>query len=152
MMCLDTNIVYNFLFETELTELAENTIRESIIEGVAIPMIVYNELLYTVGSKVAKMKYGIKGKYSFSRHIAKHGFPEEAINMVNNFAKDFRVAIRVAIIVDYQNSAELVETIKHYKLAPNDAQITITCKHNNVKMLASFDEDFKRVPWLKVIP
>ncbi|MCE4605739.1 MAG: PIN domain-containing protein [Desulfurococcales archaeon] len=148
MICLDTNIVYNFLFETELTELAENVIRESIIEGVTIPMIVYNELLYTVGSKVAKMKYSVKGKYSFKRYIAKHGFPEEAINMVNNFIKDFKATI----IVDYQNLAELVETIKHYKLAPNDAQITITCKHNNVKTLASFDEDFKRVPWLKVIP
>ncbi|MCE4606761.1 MAG: PIN domain-containing protein [Desulfurococcales archaeon] len=148
MICLDTNIIYNFLFETELTELAESVIRESIIKGIAIPMIVYNELLYTVGSKVAKAKYGIKGKHSFKRHIAKHGFPEEAINMVNNFIKDFNVAI----ILDFQNPYELVETIKHYKLAPNDAQITITCKHKNVKTLASFDKDFKRVPWLEVIP
>ena len=148
MICLDTNIIYNFLFETELTELAESVIRESIIKGIAIPMIVYNELLYTVGSKVAKAKYGVKGKYSFKRHIAKHGFPEEAINMVNNFIKDFNATI----ILDFQNPYELVEAIKHYKLAPNDAQITITCKYINVRTLASFDEDFKRVPWLKVIP
>ncbi|MCE4614412.1 MAG: PIN domain-containing protein [Desulfurococcales archaeon] len=128
--------------------MAESVIRESVIKGIAIPMIVYNELLYTVGSKAAKIKYGVKGKYSFKRYIAKYGFPEEAINTVNNFIKDFRVTI----ILDYQNSSELVEAIKHYKLAPNDAQITITCKHNNVKTLASFDEDFKRVPWLEVIP
>jgi len=51
----------------------------------AIPMVVYNELLYTVGAKIARIKYGVKGKYSFRRHIARHGFPEEAIEKVNDF-------------------------------------------------------------------
>ena len=41
MICLDTNIVYHFLFETELTSISERSLREAIIEGMAIPMIVY---------------------------------------------------------------------------------------------------------------
>ncbi len=65
MICLDTNIVYHFLSETELTSVSEKVIREAIIEGLAIPMIVYNELLYTTGAKIARIKYGVKGKYSF---------------------------------------------------------------------------------------
>ena len=32
MICLDTNIIYNFLFETELTSVSEKVIREAIIE------------------------------------------------------------------------------------------------------------------------
>ena len=41
-------------------------------------MIVYNELLYIVGAKIARVKYGVKGKYSFRKHIAKHGFPRRS--------------------------------------------------------------------------
>ncbi len=148
MICLDTNVVYHFLFETELTSTSEKIIREAIIEGMAIPMIVYNELLYTVGAKIARIKYGVKGKYSFRRHIAKHGFPEEAIEKVNGFIRDFKVTL----LRDYQDQDELIKIIKVYRLAPSDAQIVLTCRQSNIEALASFDEDFKRVPWLKVIP
>ena len=51
MICLDTNVIYYFLFETELTSTSEKIIREAIVEGMAIPMIVRNELLYIVGAK-----------------------------------------------------------------------------------------------------
>ncbi len=77
MICLDTNIIYNFLFETELTSASEKVIRKAVTEGIAIPMIVYNELLYTTGAKIARIKYGVKGKYSFRKHIAKHGSPRK---------------------------------------------------------------------------
>ncbi len=113
-----------------------------------IPMIVYNELLYTTGAKIARIKYGVRGKYSFREHIARHGFPREAIEKVNGFIRDFKVII----LRDYQDPDELVETIKAYRLASNDAQIALTCKHRGVGKLATFDEDFKRIPWLKVIP
>ena len=90
----------------------------------------------------------LREKYSFRRHIAKYGFPEEAIEKVNDLTKDFKVTI----LKDYQDPDELVEIIKVYRLAPNDAQIVLTCKHYGIGKLATFDEDFKRIPWLKVIP
>ena len=148
MICLDTNIIYNFLFETELTNASERVIREAIIEGMTIPMIVYNELLYTTGAKIARMKYGVRGKYSFRKHIARHGFPKEAIEKVNGFIRDFKVTI----LRDYQDPGELAETIKAYRLAPNDAQIALTCKYYGIDTILTFDEDFRRIPWLKVIP
>ncbi len=148
MICLDTNIIYNFLFETELTSASEKVIREAFIEGMAIPMIVYNELLYTTGAKIARIKYGVRGKYSFRKHIAKHGFPEEAIEKVNGFIRDFKITI----LRDYQDPDEPVKTIKTYRLAPNDAQIALTCKHHGINTILTFDEDFKRVPWLRVVP
>ncbi len=67
---------------------------------------------------------------------------------MNGFIKDFKVTI----LRDYQDPDELVETIRIYKLAPNDAQIALGCKHRGIGKLATFDEDFKRVPWLNVIP
>jgi len=148
VICVDTNIVYHFLFETELTGIAERIIREGFTEGMAIPMIVYNELLYTVGAKIARMKSGVRGKYSFRKLIAKQGFPEEAINRVNGFLRDFKVSV----LRDYQDLDELVSIIRLYRLAPNDAQIVLTCRHHRINTLATFDEDFRRIPWLKVIP
>ncbi len=148
MICLDTNIIYHFLFETELTSASEKVIREAIVEGIAIPMIVYNELLYTVGAKIARIRYGVRGKYSFRKHIAKHGFPEEAIEKVNGFIRDFKVTV----LRDYQDPDELVKTIKIYRLLPNDAQIILTCKHRSIETLATFDDDFRRIPLLKIIP
>ncbi len=148
MIRLDTNIIYHFLFETELTSASEKVIREAIVEGIAIPMIVYNELLYTVGAKIARIRYGVRGKYSFRKHIAKHGFPEEAIEKVNGFIRDFKVTV----LRDYQDPDELVKTIKIYRLLPNDAQIILTCKHRSIETLATFDDDFRRIPLLKIIP
>ena len=148
MICLDTNIIYHFLFETELTSASEKVIREAIVEGIAIPMIVYNELLYTVGAKIARIRYGVRGKYSFRKHIAKHGFPEESIEKVNGFIRDFKVTV----LRDYQDPDELVKTIKIYRLLPNDAQIILTCKHRSIETLATFDDDFRRIPLLKIIP
>ena len=44
------------------------------------------------------------------------------------------------------------EVIAKYRLLPTDAQIAITCKHYNITTIATLDEDFKRIPWLKVVP
>jgi predicted nucleic acid-binding protein len=45
-----------------------------------------------------------------------------------------------------------LEIMKEYGLLPNDALIAATCRHYKINTLATFDEDFRRVPWLKVIP
>ena len=110
-------------------------------------MIVYNELLYTTGAKIARIKYGVRGKYPFRKHIAKHGFPEEAIEKVNDFIRDFKATI----LRNHQNPDETVKTIKIYRLTPNDAQIALTCNHRDIGKLATFDKDFKRVPWLRIM-
>jgi len=43
-------------------------------------------------------------------------------------------------------------TAKKYRLLPADALIALTCKHYEIDTILTFDEDFKRVPWLEVIP
>ncbi len=53
MICLDTNVVYHFLFETELTSAFREGYQGGSYRGTALPMIVYNELLYTTGANTA---------------------------------------------------------------------------------------------------
>lgn len=43
------------------------------------------------------------------------------------------------------------EIVKKYKLLPNDALMAATCKHYDIKKIATFDEDFRRVDFLEVI-
>ncbi len=61
---------------------------------------------------------------------------------------------------EYFIELEVNESIKHtaleamrqFGLLPNDALIVSTCKHHGISTIITFDEDFKRIPWLKVIP
>ncbi len=47
---------------------------------------------------------------------------------------------------------EATKIATNYGLLPNDSLIAATCKCYGVNTIATFDEDFKQIPWLKVIP
>ena len=47
---------------------------------------------------------------------------------------------------------EIIEVMGEYGLMPADSIITLTCKHHGINTIATLDEDFKRIPWLKVLP
>ncbi len=46
----------------------------------------------------------------------------------------------------------LLEYMANYRLLPNDALIAATCRTYGIDAIATFNEDFKRVPRLRVIP
>jgi len=46
----------------------------------------------------------------------------------------------------------LIEYMTKYGLLPNDALIVATCRAYGIENIATFDEDFRRVPWLRTIP
>ena len=41
--------------------------------------------------------------------------------------------------------------VEKYGLLPNDALIVATCKYYGIKKIATLDEDFKRVKFLKLV-
>jgi len=73
---------------------------------------------------------------------------EEYIDRALGLLKDSNVRI----VEDYHSLSEWLEIMKKHRLLPSDAQIALTCKHHNIKVIATFDEDFRRVPWLEVVP
>ena len=40
---------------------------------------------------------------------------------------------------------------KRYSLLPNDALIAATCRFYGIRRIATFDDDFKRVKFLRVV-
>jgi len=58
----------------------------------------------------------------------------------------------VRILPDNASPHEIVKTMERYGLASRDAFIALTCKHYGIGIILTFDEDFKRAPWLKTVP
>ncbi len=145
---IDTSIILAILLETEKSNLAQQVLEayseyDFIISGIAI-----NEALYIATYEYYWQKGEIKGRHGLRKLIAKKGYPEEVLGTIDSFLKD----INVEIINDYFDRTEYLRILREYKLLPNDAQIALTCKHYAIGTILTFDEDFKRVPWLKVIP
>ena len=42
--------------------------------------------------------------------------------------------------------------MRSYNLLPGDALVVVTAKQYGIGTILTFDEDFKRITWLKVIP
>jgi len=65
---------------------------------------------------------------------------------------EFIRSLDIAVLEDRGSIDEIVETMQKYSLLPGDALIAVTCKRHGITTIATFDEDFKRIEWLEVIP
>ena len=73
---------------------------------------------------------------------------KEVINAVRELIK----RLNIRLIPSIYTEQELYEALTEFRLLPSDAIITLTCKHHSINTILTFDEDFKRVPWLNVTP
>ena len=46
---------------------------------------------------------------------------------------------------------ELLTLIENYGLLPNDALIAATALANNIDAVATFDNDFEKMPWIRIV-
>ncbi len=68
VILLDTNVFYNFLFETELTDKAVEILEMD--EEFCTTFTVLNEVVYVISRKMAEKKFGIRSYYEFRSLIA----------------------------------------------------------------------------------
>ncbi len=93
--------------------------------------------------------YGARGIYQVRELIRKYG-----LEHVNDELTTLRRLLSDYNIITLQDKAtidEIHETMIKYRLLPGDAIIALTCKHYGIDTILTFDEDFKRIPWLKVM-
>ncbi len=114
------------------------------------PVIVYNELLYVTFRAYARHKYGIVNYHKFKEFFIEKGMDafEEPLEEIHQLLGE----LNVRIIKDHQSVEELRDIIIKYRLLPTDAQIAVTCRYYGISTIATLDNDFKRIPWLKVVP
>ena len=147
MILLDTNILYHILHRTSLTEEALTLLEDNPGEYV-IDTIVHNELIYTSTLHHLEHQHRVKGAYSARKWIRKHGYPREVISAV----KELIERLDIRLVQSIYTEEEFYEALLNYGLLPSDAIIALTCRHYGIDTILTFDEDFKRIPWLKVIP
>ncbi len=147
MIFLDTNILYHILHKTPRTEETLTILDENPGDYV-VDMVVHNEIMYASTIHYLERRRGVKGAYSARKWIKKHGYPEEVINAVRELIK----RLNIRLIPSIYTEQELYEVLTEFRLLPSDAIIALTCKHHGIDTILTLDEDFKRVPWLKVIP
>ncbi len=145
---IDTSFILAILLETEKSDLAQQVLEtygkyKFVISGIAV-----NEALYVATYEYYMQRGVIKGRHSLRKLIAKQGYPREVIDILDSLLKD----LNVEIINDFFDYTEYLKILQEYKLLPNDAQIALTCMNRGIKTILTFDDDFKRVPWLTVTP
>jgi predicted nucleic acid-binding protein len=144
---VDTNIFYNFLFETELSDKA------SAVLGSSMPLVtsftVLNELVYISTRKLAESRYNVRTYREFRKFIAAEGYTpfERDLELIFSLLRDRDIQV----LPDYQALADWRMVMDMYRLLPNDAVLAITCTHYGIEKIATFDGDFKRVDFLEVV-
>lgn len=145
---LDTSVILSILLETEKYEEAENILTKFQSQTFVTSGIALNESFYVASFEYYKSRNRVKGKHSLREIIGKNGYPREVIDMIMGFIND----LNIRILNDYFDFDEYIQIMTKYKMLPNDAQIAMTCKYYSIHDIITFDKDFKRIPWLRVLP
>ena len=143
---LDTAFVLSLILETEETDIVKKYFVETT-DSLVISSSVYEEAFYVGVKLLAEERLNIKGKYDLKNYIKKKGY---------GFANDFldrlhKLFALVTLIDDTKNVKSVRDVAEKYKLLPNDALIAATCKHYDIKNIATFDSDFDSVDFLDVV-
>ncbi|MET1159618.1 MAG: PIN domain-containing protein [Thermoprotei archaeon] len=149
MIILDTNAIIYYLHRVEPSA---SKVKQVIVEreDLAVTLKIIDEVVFTLIRLEAWRRHRFRQLNELRDYVRRHGLREfyDAINDVEEFI--YKLGIQV--LEDKGSLTELLETIKKYSLFPGDALIAVTAKHYGVDTILTFDEDFKRVPWLRVIP
>jgi predicted nucleic acid-binding protein len=65
--------------------------------------------------------------------------------------KSFITEFRIKLLPMPDDPDLLLDSVIVYRLLPNDAAIAAACRYYEIKRIATFDHDFNRVDFLKVV-
>ena len=119
-------------------------------EDLSVTLRVVNEALFTLLRLEVWRRQGIRRVDDFKAYIRKHGLKD--LEGVIRGVEEFIFKFNIQVLDDKNNIVELLDAIRNFNLLPGDALIAITAKSYGIDIILMFDEDFKRVPWLRDIP
>ena len=149
MLFLDSNAILYYLHDVK----PYSQTVEDIVSGedeLYTSIRVLDEVIFTVVRTKAWIKLGIRRIEKLKEYIQKHGYEffEEDLEELYKFLKE----ANIVVVEDKATLQELIETAKKFHLLPADALIALTCRRYSIDTILTFDEDFRRVSWLKVVP
>jgi len=149
VILLDANAVVYYLHRVEPYA---SKVKQMLIEGkdFAVSLRVIDEIIFTLIRLDALRRLNIRRLDQLREYIRKHGIKEFANTM--NDVEELIEELGIIVLEDKGSLGELLEVMRSYNLLPGDALIAITARRYGIDTILTFDEDFKRIPWLKVIP
>ena len=149
MILVDTNAIIYYLHKVEPYA---SKVKEILMErrDLAITLRILDEILFTLIRLEALRRFKIRKLADLKSYISTHGLSvfSDVINDVEKLVD----MLGIIVLEDRDSFKELLDTVMRYNLLPGDALIALTAKYYNIDTILTFDENFKRVPWLKVIP
>lgn len=147
MIFVDTNIIYNSIFDTRFTDRALKFL-ESSSDLVTSATVIY-ELIYVSIRDLCEKRYGTKNNSSYRKIIATKGYSpfDEEISLIFQLIE----ASEISIIPVNNDLEQWKDILLKYRLLPYDALIASTCRSNMITKIATFDKDFSRVDFLQVV-
>ncbi len=109
---------------------------------------------YITGTIVSETIYVyLRLALDVSRYKLKELIAKQDEKVKNLLEEDVRPLLSLFNLITPETSVEeLLNLIESYGLLPNDALIAVAALKHGISTIATFDEDFRRVPWLRVIP
>ncbi|WP_084593948.1 PIN domain-containing protein [Palaeococcus ferrophilus] len=137
-------------FRPPLTKRAESVLEAHRGEFVT-SFAALEEAVYVTLRKLISDRRGIKNRYDVKRFLKSDegkALIREAFTSVLSLVFQFNIKL-----IDDVSSPGLVELYAvTYGLMPKDAQILATCAVNGVKGIATFDEDFRDIDEVEIVP
>ena len=146
---VDSNVFIQLLYEGTRASEAEDLLDMYPLLSTSIGVI--DEVLHFIIRKEAKDKYNIRKSHDLRGLIRNRGisFAKQSIKKFISLLE----GLYVRIVADAEvQPSQLVAAMELYRLSPKDAIIALTCKHYGIDTILTFDEDFKKVSWLRIIP
>ena len=146
---VDSNVFIQLLYEGARASEAEEFLDKHPLLATSIGVV--DEVLHFIIRRGAMKKYSIRRAYELRRLIRSKGvaFAKGSLDKFVSLLGE----LYVKVVADAEaQPSQIVNTMDNYKLVPRDAIIALTCKHYGINTILTFDEDFKRIPWLKAIP
>ena len=146
MILLDTNAIVYYLHRVEPYA---SKVKNILVErrNLAVTLRVIDELVFTLIRLDALRRLNIRRLDQLREYIKKHGIKEFASAM--NDVEELIEELGIVVLEDKGSLGELLGAMRSYNLLPGDALIAITARHYGIDTILTFDEDFKRIPWLE---
>lgn len=107
-----------------------------------------DEAFFTLIRSLAWRDLGIRRIEKLRKYIRREGYRafQSEINRLMSLVRE----MEICVLEDRATFEEIVDTATRFSVLPADAIIALTCKHYGIQKILTFDEDFKRIPWLTV--
>ena len=120
----------------------------------AINSIVYSEVAFNLLKLLYTDSYGRYQFYDMKSTLSNRDSDLlRGYKIFSSFIEELLSEERLIFLpITLEVVEEATRVAVEYGLLPNDSLIAATCKHYGISTIATFDEDFERIPWLKIIP